>query len=269
MLNRRINDAPDAPATTAQEEVKKNAAAAVAATEPAAALNDLGFKSDKIALISPLGDPSREDVTPRKGPNGQEEKITTSTIVGYLFKALEDLDVPECGMGDDARKNPMSFKDIGGSKHVKAGETFALTRFETGLLLSRPEYNARINGGGNEFTVVYQKAANVPKSADGSAAQIDSGRLPTVQLRGVTTSVKDLPMVDVMTFERQQVKDSKGNIRNQIVNRKVVPGYEKFEPLCRTLTRQPGTGAASADTKTRNPHAQAFLAMVKKAAAKG
>lgn len=253
------------PEVNAQEEIaKETAAAAVAAPEAAAPAGELGIKSDKIVLVAPLGDPSREDVTPRT-VNGVEEKIVTSTIVGYLFKALEDMDVPECGLGDDARKNPMSYKEIGAMKHVAAGETFALTRFETGILLSQPQYNARITGEGKEFAVVYQKATNAPKGADGSAAKVDTGRLPTVSLRGLNnTSIKDLKMVDVLTFRREQTTDSQGKPRNQIVDRKVVAGYEKWEPLCRQAVRKAAAPGVAADKNVRNASAQAFLAMVAK-----
>ena len=259
-LNLKKNE----PATTPVDEaVKDQAAAAVAAPETTAPAVELGTKSDKIVLIAPLGDPSREDVTPRT-VNGVEEKVVTSTIVGYLFKALEDVDVPECGLGDDARKNPMSYKEIGPMKHVKAGETFALTRFETGVLLSQPQYNARINGDGKEFTVVYQKSANAPKGADGSAAKVDAGRLPTVSLRGIELSIKDLKMVDVLTFRREQTTDSNGKPRNQIVDRKVVAGYEKWEPLCRAAVRKPAQPGVSTDRTSYNKSAQAFLSMVAK-----
>lgn len=259
-LNLKKNETVTNPA---DEAAKEQAAAAVAAPEAAAPAGELGIKSDKIVLIAPLGDPSREDVTPRT-VNGVEEKIVTSTIVGYLFKALEDMDVPECGLGDDARKNPMSYKEIGATKHVAAGETFALTRFETGVLLSQPQYNARITGEGKEFTVVYQKSANAPKGADGSAAKVDAGRLPTVSLRGIETSIKDLKMVDVLTFRREQTTDGNGKPRNQIVDRKVVAGYEKWEPLCRAAVRKAAQPGASADKNVRNASAQAFLAMVAK-----
>lgn len=258
-----LNNTHKAENPAVDEAAKAEAAAAIATPEVAAPAGELGIKSDKIVLISPLGDPSREDVTPRT-VNGVEEKIVTSTIVGYLFKALEDVDVPECGLGDDARKNPMSYKEIGATKHIAAGETFALTRFETGVLLSQPQYNARINGEGKEFTVVYQKSANAPKGADGSVAKVDAGRLPTVSLRGIDTSIKDLKMVDVLTFRREQITDANGKTRNAIVDRKVVPGFEKWEPLCRAAIRKATQPGVATDKNVRNSSAQAFLAMVAK-----
>lgn len=257
---------PQAPEANTQDEiVKAEAAAAVATPEVATPAGEYGIKSDKIVLIAPLGDPSREDVTPRK-EGDKEVKIVTSTIVGYKFKALEDMDIPECGLGDDARKNPMSYKAIGEMKHVKAGETFDLTRFETGVLLSQPQFNARISGEGREFAVVYQKASNTPKGADGSAAKVDTGRLPTVSLRGLNnTSIKDLKMVDVLTFRREQTTDGNGNTRNMIVDRKTVAGYEKWEPLCRQAVRKSAAPGVAADNKSvRNASAQAFLDMVAK-----
>lgn len=259
-LNLKKNETTVNPA---DEAAKDQAAAAVetAGVEAATPAGELGSKSDKIVLVAPLGDPSREDVTPRT-VNGVEEKIVTSTIVGYLFKALEPMDVPECGLGDDARKNPMSYKEIGPMKHVEAGETFAMTRFETGVLLSQPQFNARINGEGKEFTVVYQKSKNLPKGADGSAAAVNAGALPTVSLRGIETSIKDLKMVDVLTFTREQTVDGNGKPRNVISSRTIVPGYEKFEPLCRAAVRKAAQPGVTADKNVRNASAQAFLAMV-------
>lgn len=256
------NPEPKVEETKKDEIVKEQAATNVSIAEEKIPDGILGSKSDKIVLISPLGDPSREDVTPRM-VNGKEEKITTSTIVGYLFKALEDVDVPDCGLGDDARKNPMSFKELGATKHVKAGETFALTRFETGVLLSRAEYNARITGEGKEFAVVYQKSANTPKGVDGSARV--EGNLPTVSLRGITTSIKDLKMVDVLTFTKEAVVDTKGNTRNKVTSRTVVKGFEKWEPMCKSMQRASGAGSrAGEDKNVRSAPAEAFLKMVAK-----
>ena len=87
-LNLKNNATQETPETEVKETAPVEAPAEVAA--PA---GELGSKSDKIVLVAPLGDPSREDVTPRT-VNGIEEKIITSTIVGYLFKALEPMDVP-------------------------------------------------------------------------------------------------------------------------------------------------------------------------------
>lgn len=261
-----LNNAKKTEAPVQDEIVKAEAAAAVAAPEAIAApAGSFGTKSDKIVLVAPLGDPSREDVTPRT-VDGKTENIVTSTIVGYKFKALEPMDVPECGLGDDARKNPMSYKQVDGTRHVEAGEIFNLTRFETGLLLSLPQFNARISGEGREFAVVYQKASNTPKGADGSAAKVASDRLPTVSLRGLNnTSIKDLPMVDVLTFRREQTTDSNGKARNMIVDRKPVDGYEKWEPLCRQAVRKAAAPGVAADNKSqRSAAAQAFLDMVNK-----
>lgn len=256
---------PEKEVAPVKEEIKKEEAALnVAMAEEKIPDGILGSKSDKIVLVAPLGDPSREDVTPRI-VNGKEEKTTTSTIVGYLFKALEDMDVPECGMDEDARKNNMSYKELGKTRHVKAGETFALTRFETGVLLSQAQYNARISGEGKEFTVVYQKSANTPKGTDGSA-QVSGGALPTVSLRGTTCSIKDLKMIDVLSFERETYTGTNGKPRTKITSRTIVKGYEKWEPLCHVMQRASGVGARSAaeDKNVRSASAEAFLKMVAK-----
>lgn len=250
----------NAPQAAAEDTAAKATAQAAVAAASEAVDPNLGSMSDKIALVAPLGDPSREDRTPRD-VGGKTEVLVTSTIVGFLFKALADMDVPECGLGEDAKSNPMSFKDMTGVRHVKAGETFALTRFETGLLLSQAAFNAKISGEGRNFVVVYQKGttAGAPKGADGSAAKVSAMKLPTVSLRGVETSIKDLKMIDVLTFTSQPSADGKSRV---ITSKTIVKGYEKWEPLTRATVRKPSTSAGISDKNVRNKSAAAFLAMV-------
>jgi hypothetical protein len=251
--------------TTPVEMSAPAPAVEVAAEAPkAAAPTNLETMSDKIVLIGPLGDPSRDDVTPRI-VNGVEEKITTATIVGYRFKALVDMVVPECGLGDDAKKNIMSYKDVNGTKAVKAGETFDLTRFETGLLLSRPEFNALITGEGQNWSVVYQKTRGV-KDADGVATTAGADVLPTVSLRGNDgASIKDMPFIDVLTFSKSTVPASTGDGKVRVVvDRKILPGFEKFEPLCQRAPARTSAGSASTGAPTYKKAAGNFLAMVAK-----
>lgn len=268
MLNMKKteNVEPEAQKTEAQKVEAQKVAAATNVEVAQATYPEgiLGSKSDKIVLLNPLGDPSRLDITTRK-VDGKEIKSTCSTIVGYKFKALEDVDVPECGLGEDARKNPMSFKETGKTKHVKAGETFDLTRFEAGVLLSQPQYNANICGEGHEYAVVYTKAANAPKGADG-AARVAGANLPTVSLRGLNgVSIKDLKMIDVLSFESETYTDKEGKTRNRITSRTVTKGYEKWAPMCQTVHRAPGAGSRTAEDKNvRSASAEAFLQMVAK-----
>ena len=92
-------------APAAVETTKKATAAAVAAEATPVDVSEIGKKSGTIAFVAPLGDPSHADNTYTKGANGENIKATTAYIVGYRFKALEDMTVPECGLDKDATKN--------------------------------------------------------------------------------------------------------------------------------------------------------------------
>lgn len=253
-------------ATTPEDTKVKNAAKAAAAEEGVAS-DVLYSKSGTLTLVATLGDPSRPDITNRM-IDGKLQPKADPTIVGYQFVCSEDLVVPECGLGDDAKSNPMSYKDLKGTRAVKAGTPFNLTRMETGILLSRPEYNARINGGDKAFTVAYQKSNR--GSAGSEASKAMAQPLPTVSLRGVTTSVKDIPCKAVLTFdeEERQTKDEKGKVRilKVRINKKTVPGFEKFEPLCRQAPRRP---SEAVPTNSRNQGARDFLAAIARQQQKG
>jgi hypothetical protein len=248
-------------AATAEDKAVKEAAQAAAAEKVD---NDILFsKSDTLTLIATLGDPSKPDVTNRE-IDGKMVAKTDPTIVGYQFVCSEDLEVPECGLGDDAKTNPMSYQNLTGTRKVKAGEPFNLTRMETGLLLSQPQYNARISGGGKAYTVAYQKSNR--GSAGSEASKAMAQPLPTVSLRGITVSVKEIPCKHVLSFDTEErvVKDASGKERTvkARINKKVMPGFEKFEPLCRQAPRKPANGEAAAPANTRNTSAQAFLAAI-------
>lgn len=248
--------------TPANEEVKvaqkqeaMKVEAAAVATTPTYDESILCSKSDKVVFISPLGDPSHKDVTVDKTTG---EKTVTPYIVGYRFKALEDMEVPDCGLGDDARKNLMSFADINGKKLVKAGEEFDLTRFEAGLLFAPPEFNGRITGGGKSFTVVYQTNSIKSKSGklgDASAA----AEIPTISIKADAGSLKDYAIIEVLTFTA--TTSDNGTIRK---DRKILPGFEKWEPLCRVQTRVSSGVSSTASKTTRNSKADSFLQIVAK-----
>ena len=242
---------------TANQEAKKVEAAAVA-TAPKYEDGVLCSMSDKIAFISPLGDPSRPDTVKDK-----DGKVTsTPYIVGYRFKALADIEVPECGLDSDARKNLMSFipENKNNTKQVKAGEEFLLTRFETGLLLAKPEFNCKVTGGGKEFTLAIQSKVVKSKTGDlGKASSATS--LPTVALRADTGSLKDYKIEEVLSYT--EVTGANGTKTKQRV---INPGYEKWEPYCHApapKARRSSGGSASSKTK-RNASAEAFLALVAK-----
>lgn len=242
----------------APETVKDDAAKVKAAAEAAAPQIDdavLGSKSDKIQFMAPLGDPSRDDITTTE-KDGKAVRTVTPTIVGYQFKVLEDMEVPECGTGDDLKNNPMSFKDPNGKRMAKAGEIINLTRFETGMLLSPPEFNARATGGdGIKVVCAYQVTGTRTKTGAVAKAS-ESSKIPTVSLRALEGSVKDVAMVHVLDCETK----TRENGTTQKI-RHIKPGFEKWEPLCKSATRKPSTAAATPKTQ-RNSGAETFLKIV-------
>lgn len=236
----------------AQKEEAQKVEAAAVATAPNYSEEVLGSMSDAIAFVAPLGDPSHPDVVKDKDGN----VISTPYIVGYRFKALRDIEVPECGLDDDARKNLMSFKDKNGKRTVKAGEEFDLTRFEMGLLLAAPEYNCRITGEGKNFTATYQVA--VVKSKNGDLGTASAAlKVPTVALKMDTGSIKDYKIIDVLSFTTDP--ETKKKIRT------INPGFEKWEPLCKVQAQMSRASSGSSTPKNiRNQKADAFLQIVAK-----
>lgn len=245
------------------DETAKVVAAAEAAA-PAAEGAEFGAKSNMIAFVAPLGDPSRDDVT-FNTVNGQREKTVTPRIVGYRFKALEAMDIPDIGTDDDFKGNPMSYKaeNLGRTRHVQAGEEFDLTRFETGVLLSPPEYNGRVTGGQHEMVAAFNFGGT--KGVDGAVAKASAlAQIPTVSLRAVNGSIKDLQMIPVLKFTAE--KTDKGVTRK---TREILPGFEKWAPLCIETVRASSGAGASAPKAQRNKSCDAFLQILAKKAAQG
>lgn len=230
-----------ANSTTAEQEIKD-----------AGAANELGKYADKLILVAPLGDPSNPDVTNENGV-----KKTTSTIVGYRFKAEIDLEVPDVEPGDDFKKNLMSFKgDTGKTRHVPAGTEFDLTRFETGMLISRDEFNGKALGGDKPVVCSYNTSQK--KGSTGAVITASSAAsIPSISLRTANAgvSIKDFPIIDVLTC--QTVPTENGIPRKE---RTIVPGFEKFAPLCAKAVRTPGAGASAlGKANVRNKGAETFL----------
>lgn len=100
-----------------------------------------GSKSDKVVFIGALGDPDKPQT--RKENN---QDIPSFTVVGYAFKALEDMEIPRADI-KVGFKSPM---DVGAmtTETVKAGETFYLNIFETGALISKLVYAGTFSGEG-------------------------------------------------------------------------------------------------------------------------
>ena len=245
-----------APAAEVKVEAEKVVAEA-AVTEAPVEEGILGSKSNTIEFIAPLGDPSHPDVTKDKNGNTQ----TTAYIVGYRVKFLEATEIPWCGIGDDARKNIMTYVDKNGRKTVQAGEVVDLTRFELALLLAQPEYNTRITGGDKGFTIVYQIKSM--KSANGTLAKASAGsEIPTAALKSDTGSIKDYQIIDILSYEVVQEDKVTRKIR------KINPGFERWEGYCKVAQAKPRTASSrgSGNKAQRNKNAAAFLDIVAKKA---
>lgn len=249
------NPAP-AEVKAASETEKAKVVATTQVTAPQVDPDILSSKSDTIAFVSPLGDPSHPDTV--IGKDGK--KSVTSYIVGYRLKALADMEVPDVPLDVDARNNLMSFKtDMKNNKRaVKAGQTFDVTRFELGLLLAEPEFNGRITGDGKGFTAVYQ--LKTAKAGKGNLGKVSAtSELPTVSLKSDTGSIKDYDIIDVLTYESKPISEGSAITRKV---RKITEGFERFEGLAVNKAPRPrtaGTKTSSTPKNRRNPNAEAFL----------
>lgn len=245
-------------AATAVEETKSKIEAEVAAegaVEAQVANEGYGKDSDKLIFIACLGDPSTPDKTPAQPDKGIKER-TDPTIVGYQFKATVDLDVPDSDPGERMTKQNLmaAGDDLLNTRHVKAGEVFNLTKYETGALLSREEFNAKATGG--EIPVNCRYSFKTKKTADGQPATVSAATaIPNIALMAMKGSVKDVPMVPVLTYTTEQVGNS---IRKRCT---IIEGFEKWRGLCKSGAKSKGRTAnpAAAATNQRNANAEAFL----------
>lgn len=259
--SKEINiEKPETTAPAAEAAVETTEAMNVTETEgdAIAEIDDelLGSKSDKVEFVCALADPSTPDITPADKKKGTPRKVE-STIVGYAFKVLEDMEVPDCGGGDDMKNNNMSFVNPKGTRMAKAGETIYLTRFETGAFLSRVEFNARATAGDLPVTAVYIK----PKEGASATAK-KAKSIATVALKPINpnSSIKSRKMIDVLTYTKEKLPNG-----NNSIKRTIVPGFEKWEGLCkRSAAVATGTRRPSTMANKRNQGAAAFLKMMDK-----
>lgn len=263
MAIKRRHDEGEAPVATNEKVITDAVAEATAPVEaPEENSGILQSKSDTIAFVAAIGDPSRDDVTPNPD-DPKNPKRVDPTIVGFAFKATEDLDVPDCGTPADLKNNSMDYvaEMVNNTRHVAAGEIFYLTRFETGLLLSREEYNSVITGGDMPVKVVYQKRKD--NVVGGVATVSNLTPLPSVSLRPIDAgkSIKDIKMIECLSFTKEATE--KGAAKK---TRTLNPGFEKWESLAavKTVARGARTSTANKDRITRNKAASAFLDIVAK-----
>lgn len=218
----------------------------------------LGTARKNLAFVRPLGDPSNPDTTKVTLPDGNTDKKITSTIVGYKFKVLETMMVPDCGTNAGFKNDPMNYDKVENWREAKAGEEIALTPFETALLLSQPQFNGGCDGGEKPVSCVYQNKT-VKTKAGAVATASAAASTPRVSLRAAVGSIKDFDIEDVLTYEKVEVN---GVVRKK---RTILAGYEKWAPLAAEQTRKATGGrekAVADPTKVANKNAQAFLAFV-------
>ena len=112
-----------------------------------------GSKSDKVAFVAALGDPNKPQYR-------KEEKkdIPSYVVVGYAFKALEDMEIPRANL----KRKFANFMDVEpmDTETVKAGETFYLNVFETGALISQTPYAGTFSGEGTAVTLSLKHSQN-------------------------------------------------------------------------------------------------------------
>jgi hypothetical protein len=225
--------------------------------ENVAVEDNIGSLSSKVAFIQPLGNPLRNDTTKVKDANGAEVPKITSFIVGYRFKALADIDVPDCGTTEKFKKDYMNFDEakLNNTKHVKAGETFDLTPFETALLGSWPEFNKMFTGEDRAVVVAYAK----PK-VDAGSGKINEIPRAVLRLASTQGSIKDYGILDVC--EKKMVPGPDGK---EIKTGVIKPGFEKWAPLCIRGERKSAarTGAGGVKKVGYDKNAKSFLELLK------
>lgn len=257
MALQRKGNVAEQPEKVAVAETNEKVSAQVTAEstiQEAGEANNVGIWSDKLHLVAPLGDPSNPDTTTDEKSG---DKKVTSTIVGYRMKADIDLEVPDVKVGDDFKKNLMSFVgDPNQTRHVPAGTEFDLTRFELGMLISRDEFNGKALGGDKPVSCSYSTSQK--KGSAGSVLTASGATaIPSISLRAFNPgqSIKDFPIIDVLDYT---VTKGENNVVRKV--RTIKPGFEKFAALCVTNVRTPGSKSGSAEkANVRNKGAETFL----------
>lgn len=111
-----------------------------------------GSKSDKVAFVCALGDPSRKQARVEK-----KASVPSYVVVGYKFRALEAMTVPKAPLKEGG-KNPLDVEEAT-ERQVGAGEEFHLNLVETAMLISRVEYAGRFSGEGTQVALSVKVSA--------------------------------------------------------------------------------------------------------------
>lgn len=156
-VNAQAETQETATATTATAEVKKGKkdSKAEAFKADGAKIRDAesddvkaaeGTKSDKVAFVCALGDPNKKQ--PRVA---NKKDVDSYVVVGYKFKALEDMTVPVAPL----KANFKNLIDVEAptERQVKAGEFISLNLVETGLFISKNEFGGIFTGEGESVFI--------------------------------------------------------------------------------------------------------------------
>lgn len=105
-----------------------------------------GSKSDKVAFVCALGDPSRKQARVEN-----KTSVPSYVVVGYKFRALEAMSVPKAPLKQGMR----SILDVeeATERQVAAGEEFHMNIVETAMLISKVEYAGRFTGEGTQVAL--------------------------------------------------------------------------------------------------------------------
>ena len=204
---------------SAKSEAFKNSGAVIRQQMTPEQKEAEGSKSDKIAFVACLGNPARSQsrkVEGRYDPSYQ--------VVGYKFRALEDVNVPVAPFKEGC-KDILEVVKSDATRPVKAGEEFDLNVMETAFLICRPEYAGSFNGEGRGVFI----------SPTISATRQD----PAPCMKATEGSIKENMILVAEMVD--QTPDGKGG--RAIVK----PEYEAFAELfkARSTRRSGGASAAS------------------------
>lgn len=143
-----------------------------------------GSLSNKVEFIITLGDPRQNDKRSIGKKDGSNKTQYEDCIkpVGYKFKALADIEVPKVTLKANANY-PFEYEKVDWIP-VKAGETFSLTLFEAGLLLSELKFAGRVNGGNGGEVVLHVTFTKNRVDAQGNMQ-------PLVVLKRIGSAIKD------------------------------------------------------------------------------
>lgn len=162
-----------------------------------------GSKSEKVAFVCALGDPNKKQARVEG-----KQSIDSYSVVGYKFKALEDMTVPFAPLKADWR----SIIDVEAAteRTVKAGEVFALNLVETAQLISRIEYAGKFSGE-DDVVVISAKSSKdrqdpLPILSKQGTGSIKANMELIAEMQGATADSKGTPVI------KDEFKDTLGNL---------------------------------------------------------